>query len=234
LPAEGNGTGATPTADAYEWLHRNILFARPQADVKTVTVTSPLPGDGKTTTAAGLAVTLARRGLKVLLVDADLRRGTLGSLVQGQGQLGFSDLLAGTAPFHQVVRTREVGGGHVLHYLPTGALPPDSTRLLDSPRAAALMEWLRERFYLVVFDTPPINLFADAAVLAAQTDAVIVVARAGKTEYDALAHAAEQCRRGNLPVAGVVLNDVDPDRDRDYDGAYRWYEQAKSYYAQAS
>ena len=230
-PLLAAGEASHVTSDAYEWLHRNVLFAQPDAEVKSILVTSPLPGDGKSTTAAGLAVTLARQGLKVLLVDGDLRRGTLTFPVRGSRQRGLSDLLAGAAPFQDVLRTADVGGGNLLHYIPFGAVPPDPTRLLSSPRAAALMEWLRGKYYLVILDSPPLNLFADAAVLGGHADAVVLVARAGVTPFDALVHSAEQCRRAHLPVLGTVLNGFDPERDAAYDPAYEWYGYAKQYYA---
>ena len=224
-----NGAAATPASDAYEWLHRNLQFAEPDAEIKTLVVSSPLPGDGKSTSAAGLAVTLAQRGLKVLLVDADLRRGTLSTRI-GQRKRGLSDLLAGNASFQQVLRTVDVGGGNSLHYIPTGVLPADCTRLLGSARAAALMEWLRQKYYLVILDTPPINVFADTAVLGGYADGVLLVARAGVTPFDALVECAEQCRRARLPVLGTLLNDIDPRRDREYDAAYKWQSYATSYY----
>jgi tyrosine-protein kinase Etk/Wzc len=225
----GGNAGPSPAADAYEWLHRNLQFAEPDAEVKTLVVSSPLPGDGKSTSAAGLAVTLARRGLKVLLIDADLRRGTLSTRI-GSRKRGLSDLLAGTASFQQVLRTVDVGNGNALHYIPTGVLPADCTRLLGSARAQALMEWLRQKYYLVILDTPPINVFADTAVLGGYADAVMLVARAGVTPFDALVECAEQCRRARLPVLGTLLNDIDPDRDREYDAAYKWQSYAQSYY----
>ncbi|HEX7240929.1 MAG TPA: polysaccharide biosynthesis tyrosine autokinase [Longimicrobiaceae bacterium] len=231
----GTGEAApTPASDAYEWLHRNLSFARPDAETRAMIFTSPLPGDGKTTSAAGMAVTLARRGLKVLLVDADLRRGALSAALGSPREAGLSDVLAGSVPFGQAVRTLDVGGGNTLHYLPSGALPSDPTRLLGSTRGAALFEWLKEKYFLVVLDCPPLNVFPDAAILGEHAEAVVLVARAGVTPFEALVYAAEQCRRAKLPVVGTVLNDIDPERDQEYDAAYRWYEYARSYYPQAA
>jgi capsular exopolysaccharide synthesis family protein len=223
----------TATADSYEWLYRNLLFLKPGEDVRAVLVTSPLPGDGKTTTAAGLASTLAQRGLRVLLIDADLRRGAPAP-EGGGGTPGLSDLLAGTAPLADVVQLVNVGEGRQLHYIPAGHLPPDPVQLLGSPRIQVLMEWLREKYFIVVLDSPPLNLFADAAVLGACADATLLVSRAGVTPFEAVVHAAEQCRRARMPTVGTVLNDIVPDRDRDYDPAYRWYEEGRAYYARVA
>jgi tyrosine-protein kinase Etk/Wzc len=231
VPAGDRAAVPTPASDAYEWLHRNLQFAEPDTELKTLVVSSPLPGDGKSTSAAGLAVTLARRGLKVLLVDADLRRGTLSTRI-GARKRGLADLLAGNASFQQVLRTVDVGNGNSLHYIPTGALPADCTGLLGSARAAALMEWLRQRYYLVILDTPPLNVFADTAVLGGYADGVMLVARAGVTPFDALVECADQCRRARLPVLGTLLNDIDPRREKEYDAAYRWQSYAQSYYTQ--
>lgn len=230
-PAAGEGPSAA--ADAYEWVHRNLLFLAPDEEVKTVVVTSPLPGDGKTATAAGLATTLARRGFRVLLVDADLRRGVAGPPPAGAAP-GLSDLLAGAASFGQVVQAVRVGDGRELHFLPAGHLPPDPVQLLASPRGQALLEWVREHYALVVIDSPPLNLFADAAVLAGYADATLLVARAAVTPFEAVVHAAEQCRRARVARVGTVLNDIVPERDREYDPAYRWYEYRRAYYAGAA
>lgn len=236
MPAlPGAGDGPTPTADSYEWLYRNLLFIQPDEEVRAILVTSPLPGDGKTTTAAGLATTLAQRGLRVLLIDADLRRGSpMPSRAGGAEVAGLSDLLAGTARFGDVVQTVSVGEGHTLHYVPAGHLPPDPVRLLASPRVQALLEWLREKYFMVVIDSPPVNLFADAAVLGASTDATLLVARASVTPFEALAHAGEQCRRARIHTVGTVLNDIVPERDREYDPVYRWYEYSRAYYARVA
>jgi capsular exopolysaccharide synthesis family protein len=223
----------TATADSYEWLYRNLLFLKPGEDVRAVLVTSPLPGDGKTTTAAGLASTLAQRGLRVLLIDADLRRGAPAPQ-GGGGTPGLSDLLAGTVPLADVVQLVNVGEGRQLHYIPAGHLPPDPVQLLGSPRIQVLMEWLREKYFIVVLDSPPLNLFADAAVLASCADATLLVSRAGVTPFEAVVHAAEQCRRARMPTVGTVLNDIVPDRDRDYDPAYTWYEEGRAYYARVA
>ena len=223
----------TATADSYEWLYRNLLFLKPGEEVRAVLVTSPLPGDGKTTTAAGLASTLAQRGLRVLLIDADLRRGAPAPQ-GGGGTPGLSDLLAGTVPLADVVQLVNVGEGRQLHYIPAGHLPPDPVQLLGSPRIQVLMEWLREKYFIVVLDSPPLNLFADAAVLASCADATLLVSRAGVTPFEAVVHAAEQCRRARMPTVGTVLNDIVPDRDRDYDPAYRWYEEGRAYYARVA
>lgn len=223
----------TATADSYEWLYRNLLFLKPGEDVRAVLVTSPLPGDGKTTTAAGLASTLAQRGLRVLLIDADLRRGAPAPQ-GGGGTPGLSDLLAGTVPLADVVQLVNVGEGRQLHYIPAGHLPPDPVQLLGSPRIQVLMEWLREKYFIVVLDSPPLNLFADAAVLGACADATLLVSRAGVTPFEAVVHAAEQCRRARMPTVGTVLNDIVPDRDRDYDPAYKWYEEGRAYYARVA
>ncbi|MDP9348157.1 MAG: polysaccharide biosynthesis tyrosine autokinase, partial [Gemmatimonadota bacterium] len=236
LPASrllGDGRPHASAAESYEWVHRNVLFSRPDSPVRTLLVTSSLPGEGKTTTAAGLAMTLARRGHKVLLVDADLRRGGVSQQLRAPRGQGLSELLVGAASFGQVVQSLDAGDGKALHYLPAGALPADPAQLLGSVRAAVLMEWLRERYYLVILDSAPLNIFADAAVLGEHTDGVVLVARAGVTPFDALVHCAEQCRTAQLPVLGTVLNAVDPARDGGYDAAYRWYQYGKAYYAEA-
>ena len=230
LPAGLDGSG--PAGDAYEWLHRNVLFSRPGVPVRRLLFASPLPGDGKTTTAAGMAATLAQRGQRVLLIDADLRRGEASTLFGEARGPGLAELLAGSAPIQRVLRSVETGEHGALHYIPSGDLPSDPLRLLDSPRMGALLDWLAERYDMVILDSPPLNLFADAAVLGARSDAVVLVARAGVTPFEALVHAAEQCRRARVACVGTVLNGIRSD-GADADPAAKWHEYGKAYYARA-
>jgi succinoglycan biosynthesis transport protein ExoP len=213
----------TATSEAYGSLQTNVAFSRRDTQVKTLVFTSPLPGEGKTTTAVNFALAGTQRGLKVLLVDADVRRGIVHTVLEAPQTPGLSEVLAGTAPLEQACRHVVVGDRFTLHVLPTGRLPASPSGMLESPQMRDFLARVREDYDLVVLDTPPVNILTDAALLGAQADGVLIVVRAGVTDAAALAYAAEQLGHVGAPVVGVVLNDIDFRRDVGYDSAYRYY-----------
>jgi capsular exopolysaccharide synthesis family protein len=225
------GAAPTPLSDAYEQLHTSMLFAHSNGEVRTLAITSGLPGEGKTTNATNLAVTLAQGGRRVMLVDADLRRGRLAKLFGAAREPGLVDVLEETTGLEESVRWVEVGGGRHLYLLPTGRLPTNPAQLLGSPAMRELLARLRDESEIVILDCPPLNIVADAVVLGRQVDGVLLVVRLGATPFDALVHTAEQLRAAKVLVYGAVLNDIQFERAARYDEGLRWYEYAKSYYA---
>jgi capsular exopolysaccharide synthesis family protein len=216
-------------AEAYGILQTNIAFALPDRDVRTVVVTSALPGEGKTTSAVNLSLSFARRGMRVLLIDADLRRATVHTVFEMKRDPGLSEVLQGSVPFERAFRSVDIDG-ETMHFLPAGAPAASPTGLLDSDLLRTLLAGLREKYDFVVIDSPPANIVTDAAVLGAMVDGVIVVARVGKTEAAAVGWAIDHLRHVRATVLGVVLNDIDFKRDAAYDPTYRYqdYEQYTS------
>jgi capsular exopolysaccharide synthesis family protein len=236
--SNGDGLGAaepdarSAVAEAYSRLQTNLAFLRPRGEsvLKTLVVTSPLSGDGKTTSAVNLAVTLVTRGHRVLLIDADLRRGIINRVFGTSRTPGLSDVIAGTTPLEAAVRGVSLGRGGELHYLPTGSLPAQPAALLDSPAMQELLARLPSYYDRIVIDSPPINIVTDAALLSQHADGVLVIARSGVTATQALSFAMEQLRHVRAPVLGAVLNDVDFARDAAYDGNYRFQGYRDKYY----
>jgi capsular exopolysaccharide synthesis family protein len=220
-------------AEAYSRLQTNLAYLRPEmspSGLKTVVVTSPLSGDGKTTSAVNLAVTLSRRGQRVLLVDGDLRRGVINRIFGASRSPGLADVLDGTAALEDAVRGVELGRSGVLHYLPTGTLPSHPAALLDSQALTDTLARLQQMYDTVIIDSPPINIVTDASLLAAHAEGVLVVARSGVTAAQALSFAMEQLRHVRAPVLGAVLNDIDYSRDVAYDGSYKFQGYRDRYY----
>ena len=221
------GSGS-PATEAYRALRTNLTFSRPEGDTPKVLVfTSPMPGDGKSSTAANLALILAQHGGRVLLVDADLRRGALHDTFSIPPTPGLSDVLVGSADLQSVLHTVEVDEGVVLDLIPTGTPPPNAAELLGSVRMQELLRRLGDSYDTILFDTPPLNLVTDAAILGGRVDGVILVARSGVTEEEPLEFAVDQLEKVQARVLGTVLNGVQK-REQEYHGsgkgrAYRYY-----------
>lgn len=218
-------------AEAYRMLRTNLRFSPSDQPRQVLIITSPTPGDGKSTTALNYTATVALQGKRVLLVDGDMRRGTQHKALGVPRGPGLSDLLssgATAADILKVVHTVQLADRVTMDVIAAGDAPPNPAELLGGPALAALVAWGRANYDVVVLDTPPINLFADGLLLAASGDAVLLVGRAGKSRREELTMAAEQVRAVHVPLAGVVLNDYVVNRDSRYGGAYYQYD--RSYY----
>ncbi|MDB4948735.1 MAG: capsular exopolysaccharide family [Gemmatimonadetes bacterium] len=208
----------SPQAEAYRTLRTNLLFSQLRQNLQTLLVTSAGPGEGKTTTASNLAVTYAQQGVRVLLIDCDLRRPRQHELFNTPREPGLTQLVLGRAEPEAVIHPTPVEG---LFLLPAGALPPNPAELLGSERMSRTLAMLKERFDVVIVDSPPVLLAADASIIAAQTDGVLLVLRAGKTERPAARQAVSQLSTVGANVLGAVLNDPD-DMVRRYAGYYSY------------
>jgi tyrosine-protein kinase Etk/Wzc len=202
-----------PPAEAFRALRTNVTFVGAERPLQLISVTSPGPGEGKSTTAVNLSVALAQSGQRTLLVDADLRRPQVHkafSLVQGPG---LTDVLVGRVPRCEAIRADVQPK---LDVLPSGATPPNPSELLGSQAMRTLIGELRRDYEYIVMDTPPTLPVTDAAVVASGADGAIVVVRSGETEEVPAQRAVEQLRRVQARVAGVVLNGVNQKRDHYY------------------
>jgi capsular exopolysaccharide synthesis family protein len=202
-------------SEAYRSLRTNIVFSRPEQAPKMIVFTSPAPGDGKSTSAANLVITLAQQKLRCIVVDADMRRGAMNLAFDTTSKPGLSDYLLGGLSLEQVIRPIQVNEAK-FDFIPTGTLPPNPAELLASTRMQALMEHLDGQYDTVIFDAPPLNVVTDAALLGSKSDGVIVVVRAGITDRSGLRHAYAQLNAVHAKVIGCLLNDVDARRERLY------------------
>jgi capsular exopolysaccharide synthesis family protein len=214
----------TPAAEAYRTLRTNLNYLTPPRPPHVIVITSALPGDGKTTTAVNLAVTLAHQGQRVILIDAETRRGTVHDLFGIPPAPGFFDLMYGQASPGECIRRVEMEGGGTLDVLPLGSAPSvNPADLLVAGRLQPLFERLRPQYDYVIIDTPPLNLFTDGALIGAHADALLLVARADKTDRDELRYAVQQLRNVNVTLAGAILNDVEFRRSSRYRMGYGYY-----------
>jgi len=206
----------SPAAEQYRLLRTRLEGRDRGRRSQLVLVTSPSTGDGKTTTSANLALTMAQDfNHTVVLVEADMRRPTLAELCGVSPERGIVDVLVGTATLDDVIV--QLPEQH-LAVLPAGQTTGRSTELLGSSMMTRLIETLRNRFDRIVVDSPPVTL-SDTHVLARLADCILIVVRAGVTSRPALEHALEGVERER--IAGLVLNDVDPPAEP-YAGTYAW------------
>jgi tyrosine-protein kinase Etk/Wzc len=207
-------------AEAFRKLRTNISFARPDAPPRVMVFTSPAPGDGKSTSVMNLAVALVQQGKKVIVIDGDMRRGGLHTMLNGRQTPGLSEMLVGQADFDAACQSLAMEPFGTVDLLATGVVPPNPAELLASPRFRELIEILRPSYDAVLIDSPPVNLVTDAAIIGRETDGAILVARAAKTTRGELSHAASQLRQIQVPITGLVLNDYNAKRDASYNAPY--------------
>jgi succinoglycan biosynthesis transport protein ExoP len=195
-------------------------------DAKVIQVTSPEPGDGKTTTVANLAVAVAQSGQRVLLIDADLRRPNCHRLFRMPADIGLSDVLKGELEFLNAVRETAVPN---LSLLPSGTLPTNPAELLSSPRLGQLLRAARDEFDVVFVDAPPLLAVSDPCVIARQIDGLLLVVRLGKNSVESAAQSRDLIRTNGLQVLGVVANCAagSDDADQAQHGQYFRAYQAK-------
>jgi capsular exopolysaccharide synthesis family protein len=207
---------SSSAAEQYRLLRTRLEGRDRGRRAQLVLVTSPGAGDGKTTTSANLALTMAQDfNHSVVLVEADMRRPTLAGLCGISPERGLVDVLIGSSPLEEVLVQPP---GQNLFVLPAGQATGRSAELLGSSMMARLIDMLRTRFDRIVVDSPPVTL-ADTHVLARIADGILIVVRAGVTSRPALEHALEGVERER--IAGLVLNDVDLSLTA-YPGAYAW------------
>ncbi|MDP5184377.1 polysaccharide biosynthesis tyrosine autokinase [Blastococcus sp. BMG 814] len=192
----------SPQAELYRQLRTATNFLRIGGRPLMLTVTSAMPGEGKSTVAMNLALALSETSDRVLLVDADLRRPAVADRLGIEGAAGLSTVLVGRARFDDVVQEWGAPG---LAVLTAGEVPPNPAELLSSPGMAELVARVRERYDVVIWDSPPVLPVTDAQVLSAYTDGVLLVASGRRLRRAQLAAALEGLRRVDARLIGVVL-----------------------------
>jgi len=197
------GSPHSHRSEAFRRLRTNLQFLDIADRPKTIVVTSSLPGEGKTTTAINLAITLADAGSRVALVDADLRRPSIADYMGLEGEVGLTTVLIGKADVQDAVQP---WGNGSLHVLPSGLVPPNPSELLGSRSMANLLDQLASQYDMVLIDTPPLLPVTDAAILAKITGGALVVAAADKLHRQQLADGLGSLEDVGARVLGVVLN----------------------------
>lgn len=199
----------SPVAEAYRTLRTNLMFSSVNRAIRVLVVSSAVPGEGKSTAAANLAVTLAQGGQRTLLVDCDLRKPSQHALWGVPNEQGLTTMLLETE-----ARDRpplQPTALESLSLLTSGPLPPNPADVIGSRRMEEVIAALREQADYIVFDAPPVLAVTDAALLALKTDGLLLILRAGVSRRDQTARAKQELERVNVPLIGAVLLDAPRD-----------------------
>jgi capsular exopolysaccharide synthesis family protein len=192
-------------AEDYRTVRTSILFSHADSTPKTIAFTSTLPQEGKTATVSNLAVSFAQLEGKVLLIDADLRKPRLSKVFNLRNVSGLSSYLAGKNSFDEVLQKTSIEN---IWTIPSGPHPPNPAELLNSKRMKELLAEAKERFTVVLLDTPPVLAVIDPVIVSSLADSTVFVVRAGKTTRRPLVRAVEEIRKSKADIIGVVFNEV--------------------------
>jgi capsular exopolysaccharide synthesis family protein len=211
----------TPIGEAYRTIRTNIQFSMPKGQLRTMLITSTGPEEGKSTTTANLAITMAESGNRVLLIDADLRKSVVHKMFQLPNLKGLTNVLAEDLDYREILRSTKVKG---LDILTGGPKPPNPSELLGSEKMRTFLESLKKDYDIIILDTPPVLPVTDAAILASQVDGVVIVSSYGHTTFDGLDRAKVQLENVDAKILGVILNKVPTSKRSGHYYYYYYYD----------
>ncbi len=223
----------TPFAvtEAYKTVRTNIIFSMAADGHKTFVVSSSNQGEGKSTTSANLAITLAQTSARVLLIDGDLRKPVQHKIFGVDNSHGLSKFLVGleslSSALHANIEPR-------LDLLTAGPTPPNPSELLGSKNMTILLEKLEEHYDYIIIDSPPVNVVSDVLVVSAKTAGVVLVAKQGTTTYDDIGKAIDSIKFAGANVLGVILTNVEDLEKGRYYKNYRGYSGYGAYVNQSA
>lgn len=193
-----------PRAEAFRVLRTNLQFVDVDAASKAFVVTSAVPGEGKSTTALNTAITLAQTGQRILLIDGDLRRPQVATVLGLEPAVGLTTVLVGKIALEDAIQKHGTG----VDVLTSGTVPPNPAELLQSQAMTALLETARTKYDVIIVDAPPLLPVTDAAILASMTDGALLIVRHSRTTRDQLRGAHDRLTSVDASTLGVVLNMV--------------------------
>jgi len=201
------------SSEQFRAIRTNIKFALPDKDLKTILVTSSMAGEGKSTSAANLAVVFAQEGKRVLIVDADMRKPTIHHTFEMYNTSGLSTVLTRQEKLHEVVQQSFIVG---LDVIVSGPTPPNPTDLLDSTTMDMLMKEVYQDYDIIIFDAPPLLHIADAQILAHKCDGTLLVVDIDVVLKDDMLKAKTILTTARAKVLGVIMNNMALTRDHYY------------------
>lgn len=203
--------------EAYKTIRTNLTFLLSSSETKVFGITSPEAGEGKSTTAINMAIAFSQLGDKVLLIDADMRRGSTHKKLKIENNSGLSGVLAGFNKYEEVIN-------HIsdtFDIITAGQVPPNPSELLGSARFKELVEEVGKKYSYVIIDTPPVDVVTDALVIAPQTAGLVLVVKDQVTPTDAISRTIEAAKFADINILGAIMNGANPKTSRRY--GYRKY-----------
>lgn len=194
----------SPISEQYRTIRTNLQFAAVDEEIKSILMTSAGPSEGKSMSAANLAVVYAQQGKKILLIDADLRKPTVHYTFRTDNLEGLSNILVGETSLLEAVSKSDVEN---LDIITCGPIPPNPSELLASKKMEQLLKEAYQLYDLVLFDTPPILAVADAQILANLCDGSILVVRSKQTAYEVASKSVDILKHAKAKMLGTILND---------------------------
>jgi capsular exopolysaccharide synthesis family protein len=198
---------ASVVTEQYKTLRTNIQSIKSEKAIKAITITSATHSEGKTITAINLAISMAHdlNKKKILLVDADLRRAKISKYLGINSEPGLADLITNGSNIDDTLINIGIEN---LTILPAGKIPPNPAEILGSSKTKNLIAALRAKFDYVIFDTPPVIPVTDAGLLGAQTDGVIMVVKAGRTQKGVVSHGEGILKQAQAKLLGYILTNI--------------------------
>ena len=214
----------SPIAEMFRTLRTNIQFMNSKKELKTILVTSTMPGEGKSWVSANLAITFAQTGKRVCIVDADMRKGRMANLFQTDVIPGLSNYLSGldnqgTAEDSNILKYIKPTEVDNLFLVPSGNVPPNPAELLGTETTVKMLDKLKEIFDVIILDGTPAMLVTDALILSRIADTTILVASHKSTKKDDLEKIKKSIENVGGSIAGVVLNRK-PVKAKEYSTSY--------------
>ncbi len=205
-------------SESIKSIKTNLQFSSIDKDIKTLLITSSMPGEGKSFVASNLATTFASSKARVLLIDCDLRRGRQHQIFDAINHMGLSNLLIDDVKNYRKY-IKDTGIKHI-KIITAGTVPPNPSELLGSQKYKKLIEMLRNEFDVIILDCPPVNGLADTLEISALADSVIIVCAQNKTKMALLNETKRVLNQINTKVTGVIMNKVDLKNSKTYEGYY--------------